>query len=129
MKTFTHLRWAILLVLFGLQQAPANAQRTYTPIYTNKTPLPIYQPAPSLVNWQLKMSTVRVAVPAGTRLNDLSRVQLTTTFSGGWNGDNWNLDRLTIIAVAGGQKKQVFTKLGRPLHRFTSDKKTFLAGM
>ncbi len=73
--------------------------------------------------------TVRVAVPAGTRMSDLSRVQLTTTFSGGWNGDNWNLDRLTIIAVAGGQKKQVYSKLGRPLHRFTGDKKTFLAGM
>src|SRR4029077_9314540 len=37
----------------------------------------------------------------------LRSLTLTTTFSGGMNGDNWNMNSLTVTAVGNGLNKQI----------------------
>jgi hypothetical protein len=50
----------------------------------------------------------------------LKSLTLTTTFSGGMNGDNWNMNSLTVTAVGNGLNKQVGS-FG--FKRFTGDQK------
>jgi hypothetical protein len=50
----------------------------------------------------------------------LRSLTLTTTFSGGMNGDNWNMNSLTVTAVGNGLNKQIGSYGFR---RFTGDQK------
>lgn len=54
------------------------------------------------------------------RVDQLSAIELETTFGGGMGGDNWNLDRLSLS----GGGKALFEARGAPLFRFTGDQKT-----
>ena len=60
--------------------------------------------------------------PANTpaRLAALKSLTLTTTFSGGMNGDNWNMNSLTVTAVGNGLSKQIGSY---GFKRFTGDQK------
>ena len=50
----------------------------------------------------------------------LKSLTLTTTFSGGTNGDNWNMNSLTVTAVGNGVNKQIGSY---GFKRFTGDQK------
>lgn len=58
---------------------------------------------------------------------DLSSLTLRTTSRGGVGGDNWNLDSLKVTAVGGGANRELFSDQGRPLNRFTGDRRQFVA--
>jgi len=51
---------------------------------------------------------------------ELKSLALTTTFSGGTNGDNWNMNSLTVTAAGNGLNKQIGS-FG--FKRFTGDQK------
>ena len=44
--------------------------------------------------------TVEANVPAGTKVKDLKKLTIRTTFQGGVGGDNWNIDGLVVRALA-----------------------------
>ncbi|HEV8084209.1 MAG TPA: C39 family peptidase [Chitinophagaceae bacterium] len=67
--------------------------------------------------------TVRLFLDHAVKIEDIKSLVLTTTFSGGWHGDNWDMDALKITAST----NTLFNKSGAPLFRFTGDKKTFTA--
>jgi hypothetical protein len=48
-------------------------------------------------------------------------ISLRTTFSGGWNGDNWNVDVFTANFSENGRQTARCHKTGEPLKRFTGD--------
>ena len=74
--------------------------------------------------------TVRVPLRERVPPEDIVAVVLTTTFSGGFGGDNWNVDRLKIVARGEGfENREVYSASGRPLVRFTGDQKTFRANL
>jgi hypothetical protein len=50
----------------------------------------------------------------------LKSLTLTTTFSGGTNGDNWNMNSVTVTAMGNGVNKQIGT---HGFNRFTGDQK------
>lgn len=57
--------------------------------------------------------------------NEISRIVLSTTFRGGFNGDNWNMDKLVIQARGNRLNQTIFEREGKPLKRFTGSSKTF----
>jgi hypothetical protein len=59
--------------------------------------------------------------------DQIKKAVLSTTFGGGMGGDNWNMDALHIEAEGGGIKKTIYSKTGKPLFRFTGDRKSFTA--
>ena len=68
-----------------------------------------------------------VRLPAGT---DLSNIQgfglLVRGFTGGFDGDNWNVDGLRITArLADGRGYVMMNESASPLYRFTGDNKSF----
>src|SRR5262249_38867552 len=65
--------------------------------------------------------TVSRDLPANLKFEDIIGVRLETTFGGGVGGDNWNLNRLVVKALIGGQERQLFDKGGNPLVRFTGN--------
>lgn len=65
--------------------------------------------------------TAIVPVPAGTTFGNLRALELRTTFGGGWNGDNWNLDELLVEAESGGRRFVLSHRTASPLRRFTGD--------
>ncbi|MCA9612777.1 MAG: hypothetical protein H6721_21170 [Sandaracinus sp.] len=69
--------------------------------------------------------TAVVPVPTGTNFGNLRGLNLRTTFGGGWNGDNWNLDELLVEAESGGRRFVVFHQSRNPLRRFTASAQTF----
>jgi len=69
---------------------------------------------------------VEVRLTNPVHISQLKGVRLATTFGGGIGGDNWNLAELSIEGI-GPKKKKLYAKKGRPLNRFTGDKKSFLA--
>lgn len=53
------------------------------------------------VRWQNdSIVSVETTVPDGTKLRDLKSFTLKTNFTGGIGGDNWNVDRLIVQALA-----------------------------
>jgi len=68
--------------------------------------------------------TIARNLPATINANDIVGIKLTTTFGGGFGGDNWNLNEITInIRIRGGTPVQKFTSSGNPLFRFTGNQK------
>jgi hypothetical protein len=65
--------------------------------------------------------TVGLPLPDTVRLDDIEGVRLETTFGGGLGGDNWNMDKLVVKARLVGTVKEVLSKNGRPLFRFTGN--------
>lgn len=61
---------------------------------------------------------------ANIQAADIVGVRIETTFSGGFNGENWNLDELTIVARINGTSTTILYKRGAPLMRFTGDART-----
>lgn len=66
-------------------------------------------------------------LPQGVKLSDFKGIRLETTFGGGWNGDNWNLDRIRVWLRINGVKTLKLEMKGTPLMRFTGDQKTWSA--
>ncbi|MEM6725931.1 MAG: hypothetical protein AAF598_17950, partial [Bacteroidota bacterium] len=60
-------------------------------------------------------------------LSQLKRLGLEATLGGGWNGDNWNMEKLKVTALGSGFSRVIYENNGKPLHRFTGDKKGFSA--
>lgn len=63
--------------------------------------------------------TVRIALPRAVPLEDLVDLTLTTQFGGGIGGDNWNVDRVRVVAVTGDGERELANVSGSPLVRFT----------
>ena len=63
--------------------------------------------------------TVRIALPRAVPLEDLVDLTLTTQFGGGICGDNWNVDRVRVVAVTGDGERELANVSGSPLVRFT----------
>jgi hypothetical protein len=65
---------------------------------------------------------VSLSLPNINRIEDIAGVRLQTTFRGGWDGDNWNLDQLSIKVRLNGLEQELFNRSGTPLFRFTGDR-------
>lgn len=63
--------------------------------------------------------TIRIRLPQDVALEDILNLTLTTQFGGGIGGDNWNVDRVRVVAVTGDGEKQLADVRGTPLVRFT----------
>lgn len=57
------------------------------------------------------------------RVDELESLTLTTTFGGGFSGDNWNLDALEVSA----EGIELHQSAGRPLIRFDGNNRPFVA--
>jgi hypothetical protein len=71
--------------------------------------------------------TVSVQPRQPVPLSEIKNIVLTTTFSGGIGGDNWNMNSLRVIARGGGVNQVIYQRSGTPLFRFTGDAKVFNA--
>ncbi|MBL7781961.1 MAG: hypothetical protein JNM22_12140 [Saprospiraceae bacterium] len=58
--------------------------------------------------------------------NQIRDITLSTTFSGGFDGDNWNVDSIRIGVIDGNSSDQVFLRSGTPLVRFTGSNTPFV---
>lgn len=65
-------------------------------------------------------NTAAIVLNRAVPLAALKSLTLTTTFSGGINGDNWNMNSLTVTAVGNGLNKQIGSS---GFKRFTGDQK------
>src|SRR5690606_35734676 len=63
--------------------------------------------------------TVRIALPRAVPLEDLTELSLVTRFGGGIGGDNWNVDRVRVVALTGDGERELANVSGSPLVRFT----------
>lgn len=63
--------------------------------------------------------TIRIRLPQATALEDIVDLTLTTDFGGGIGGDNWNVDRVRVVALTSAGEKQLADVRGTPLVRFT----------
>lgn len=58
-------------------------------------------------------------------ISALRQMELSTTFSGGIGGDNWNVNRITVEYFNGTRWKHLHTETGSPLARLTGDYTTW----
>ena len=63
--------------------------------------------------------TVRVRLPRAVALEDIVDLTLTTQFGGGIGGDNWNVDRVRVVALTPDGERELANVGGTPLVRFT----------
>lgn len=74
--------------------------------------------------------TVRIPLRHRVPVEDILAVELLTRFSGGFGGDNWNVNRLRVIARGEGfDDRQIYDASGTPLVRFDGERKTYRAVM
>ena len=68
-----------------------------------------------------------VDVPRGTQLDEISSVGLFVRgFTGGFNGDNWNVDGFRVTAILDdGRRVVLMNEFASPLVRFTGDNRSF----
>ncbi len=64
------------------------------------------------------MHSVEVLLDRSVTLDQIRAVTLSTTFTGGTGGDNWNMDSVDIMALVDGTMRPVTTA---GFHRFSSD--------
>ena len=72
--------------------------------------------------------TVSLVLKKPTSPKDITKITLTTTFSGGIGGDNWNIDCVKVIARLEVDEVLCY-KTSRPLFRFTGDQKNFVVNL
>ncbi len=65
--------------------------------------------------------TVPILLTTPVPESEFRSIILTTTFGGGSGGDNWNLDMVRVLKG----DKELLSKAGSPLFRFTGEKKSF----
>jgi hypothetical protein len=65
-------------------------------------------------------NTATIVLNRAVSLMELKSLTLTTTFSGGMGGDNWNMNSLSVTAVGNGLNKQIGSY---GFKRFTGDQK------
>jgi len=65
-------------------------------------------------------NTTTIMLNRAVPLAELKSLTLTTTFSGGISGDNWNMNSLTVTAIGNGLNKQIGSY---GFKRFTGDQK------
>ncbi len=70
---------------------------------------------------------VTIVLDRAVRREQLESIRLRTTFGGGWNGDNWNVDKLRIRVREDNQLVQVYERAGAPLVRFDGNNTPFVA--
>lgn len=63
--------------------------------------------------------TVRIRLPRAVALEDIVDLTLTTQFGGGIGGDNWNVDRVRVVALTSQGERELANVAGTPLVRFT----------
>lgn len=63
--------------------------------------------------------TVRIRLPRAVALEDIVDLTLTTQFGGGIGGDNWNVDRVRVVALTDQGERELANVAGTPLVRFT----------
>ena len=71
--------------------------------------------------------TVSIFLNNPVPVGDLDKVELFATVSGGIGGDNFDMLNLVIQALGGGIDQILYVRPGFPLHRFTGDRKRFIA--
>jgi hypothetical protein len=69
-------------------------------------------------------NTVYVRFNRPVNPSQIKSLTLSTSFSGGMGGDNWNMDALTV-QTTGRVTRTLYNRSGRPLFRFTGSRKTF----
>jgi len=80
------------------------------------------------MRWADRTSTkVQILLNRAMAPEDIVGIELTTTFGGGWGGDNWNMDWLRVTLNGPNFSKIAYDKVGSPLNRFTGDQKSFTA--
>lgn len=74
---------------------------------------------------------LRFEMPDGTEVDDITAFHLEVEgFSGGFDGDNWNVDAIRITATRGGILVHEFmNESASPLIRFTGDNRRFFRNM
>lgn len=73
--------------------------------------------------------TVSLILTKPHRLPEIKSITISTTFRGGFAGDNWNLQKLKITAKGLGVNKMILHKEGDPFFRFTGEKKNIRIGI
>jgi hypothetical protein len=74
--------------------------------------------------WINKSSqTIARQLPDNYKREEIVAFRIETTFSGGTNGDNWNLNKIIIQDRLNGTLHTLYTKEGTPMNRFTGDLK------
>lgn len=69
---------------------------------------------------------VRLSPPEGFTFDELHSFRLYVEgFTGGFDGDNWNVDSITIEVTGEGQRVLLFDEYASPLIRFTGDNHSF----
>ena len=66
--------------------------------------------------------TVRIGLPRAVPLEDLLDLTLGTRFGGGIGGDNWNVDRVRVVALTADGERELADVSGSPLVRFTGQR-------
>lgn len=69
--------------------------------------------------------TVTIDLPPGTTVDGLRLITLRTQFGGGFGGDNWNVDGVTVKMPDGEGMKTTCSLRGAPLMRFTGQRHEF----
>ena len=69
-----------------------------------------------------QMHTVPILLDRPRPPAEIRGIRLTTSFSGGMGGDNWNLQILKVVGELGsGAKRTLYNRSGNPLIQFTGD--------
>lgn len=73
--------------------------------------------------------TVSLILSKPHPVSEIKSITVSTTFRGGFAGDNWNLQKITVRAKGLGVNQMILTKEGTPLFRFTGEKKNLTIGL
>lgn len=66
--------------------------------------------------------TVEMHLSKPVKLTDIAKIRFETTFSGGWSGDNWNMNKVTITAITGANDEKPISAKKKSF-RFTGSKR------
>lgn len=67
------------------------------------------------------VNSVGISLPDTVRAGQIRSILVGTAFRGGFDGDNWNMERLNATLLVGGAAAERCNKAGTPLIRFTGD--------
>ncbi|MBT32785.1 MAG: hypothetical protein CMO01_24265 [Thalassobius sp.] len=124
----------------GRDDLRGGNDNAYIDIWTNNTNLgkaidfggkhpPIIKDEPlnNGMHWKnYSWNSKRIVLPKGITFDALLGIDIKTNFKGGISGDNWNIDRIKIVAViTDGSRKELYNKSGSPLIRFTGKNRLY----